>query len=104
VGPRTGLDDMERRIFLTLPGLELRPFDRPAFSQSLYRLRYPGSQEAVVAYLKVYFLMHQQELTKITTNLRITDLQTQRGTLGFQNKDKEYKPHQSHLLMGRFFI
>jgi hypothetical protein len=28
---------------LTLPGLEPRPLSRPARSQSLYRLRYPGS-------------------------------------------------------------
>jgi hypothetical protein len=25
VGPRAGLDDLEKRKFLTLPGLELRP-------------------------------------------------------------------------------
>jgi hypothetical protein len=37
VGPRTGLDDMEKRKFLTLPGLEPRPLGRPACSQSLYR-------------------------------------------------------------------
>jgi hypothetical protein len=42
VGPRAGLDDVEKRKFLTLPGLELRPLGRPARSQSLYRLRYPG--------------------------------------------------------------
>jgi hypothetical protein len=42
VGPRAGLDDVEKRKFLTLPGLELRPLARPARSQSLYRLRYPG--------------------------------------------------------------
>jgi hypothetical protein len=29
VGPRTGLDDVEKRKFLTLPGLELRPLGRP---------------------------------------------------------------------------
>jgi hypothetical protein len=29
------------RKFMTLPGLELRPFSRPARSHSLYRLRYP---------------------------------------------------------------
>jgi hypothetical protein len=40
--PRAGLDDVETRKFLTLPGLELRPLGRPARSQSLYRLRYPG--------------------------------------------------------------
>jgi hypothetical protein len=43
VGPRAGMDDVEKRKFLTLPGLELRPLDRPARSQSLYRLRYPVS-------------------------------------------------------------
>jgi hypothetical protein len=34
---------MEKRNFLTLPGLELRPLGRPAHSQSLYRPWYPGS-------------------------------------------------------------
>jgi hypothetical protein len=29
VGPRAGLDAMERRKFLTLPGLDLRPLARP---------------------------------------------------------------------------
>jgi hypothetical protein len=43
VGPRAGLDDVEKRKFLTLPGLELRPPGRPASRQLLYRLRYPGS-------------------------------------------------------------
>jgi hypothetical protein len=43
VGPRAGLDDVEKRKFLALPGLELRPLGHPASSQSLYRLRYPGS-------------------------------------------------------------
>jgi hypothetical protein len=43
VGPRTGLDDVEKRKFLTLPGLELRTLGRPARSQSLYRLSVPGS-------------------------------------------------------------
>jgi hypothetical protein len=42
VDPRAGLDDVEKRKLLTLPGLELRPLGRPARSQSLYRLRYPG--------------------------------------------------------------
>jgi hypothetical protein len=44
VDPRASLDDMEKRKFLTLPGLELRPLSRPERSQSLYRMRYPGSQ------------------------------------------------------------
>jgi hypothetical protein len=38
VGPRVGLDEVEKRKFLTLPGLELRSLGRPARSQSLYRL------------------------------------------------------------------
>jgi hypothetical protein len=39
---RASLDDVEKRKFLTLPGLELQPLGLPARSQSLYRLRYPG--------------------------------------------------------------
>jgi hypothetical protein len=34
---------VEKKQFLTLPGLELRPLGRPASCQSLYQLRYPGS-------------------------------------------------------------
>jgi hypothetical protein len=30
VDPRAGLDDVEKRKFLTLPGLDLRPLSRPA--------------------------------------------------------------------------
>jgi hypothetical protein len=33
VGPRTGLDDVEKRKFLILPGVELRPLGLPAHSQ-----------------------------------------------------------------------
>jgi hypothetical protein len=38
--PRAGLDNMEKRKFLALPRLELRPLSLPACSQSLYLLRY----------------------------------------------------------------
>jgi hypothetical protein len=38
VGPGTGLDDVEKRKILPIPGLELRPLGRPARSQSLYKL------------------------------------------------------------------
>jgi hypothetical protein len=36
VNPRAGLYDLEKRKFLTLPVLKLRPLGRPAHSQSLY--------------------------------------------------------------------
>jgi hypothetical protein len=42
VGPRTSLDDVERRKILILSGPELRPFGRPTRSQSLYRQHYPS--------------------------------------------------------------
>jgi hypothetical protein len=38
VDPRAGLNDVDKRKFLTLSGLELQPLGRPG-SQSLYRLR-----------------------------------------------------------------
>jgi hypothetical protein len=45
VGTITGLKDVEIRKILPLSGLKLRPLGRPARSQSLYRLRYPGSRD-----------------------------------------------------------
>jgi hypothetical protein len=43
VDPRAGLDDVKKKKFLTLRELELQSLGRPARSQSLYRLCYPGS-------------------------------------------------------------
>jgi hypothetical protein len=43
VDPRGGLDDVEENKFFPLPGLQLRPLGRPASSQSVYWLIYPGS-------------------------------------------------------------
>jgi hypothetical protein len=44
VGSRAGRDDVEKRKILTLPGLEIRPIDCPARSQSpLYRLLSEGN-------------------------------------------------------------
>jgi hypothetical protein len=36
VDPPVGLDEVEKKKFFILPGLELRTLDRPASSQSLY--------------------------------------------------------------------
>jgi hypothetical protein len=40
MGPRTGMHDVGKRKFLTLPGLELRPFPFPFCSKLLYSLLY----------------------------------------------------------------
>jgi hypothetical protein len=65
VGPRARMDGVENRKFLTLPGLELRQLGRPARSQSLYRLRYPGSSRNIIFVLilmlhrhKILYLIH----------------------------------------------
>jgi hypothetical protein len=57
VDPRTGLDDVEKRKFLTLPRLELRPLGRRARSQSLYRLSYPGDGSVTVTTWKYSYIM-----------------------------------------------
>jgi hypothetical protein len=46
VNHETYMDDAEKRKTLPLPGLEFGPLCRPARSQSLYRLSYPGSYKA----------------------------------------------------------
>jgi hypothetical protein len=47
VRPRTGLDDVKRREFFPLLGLELQPLDR---------LRYPGSTFHVI-YIKILLIL-----------------------------------------------
>jgi hypothetical protein len=37
VDPRAGLEDMDELKFFTLPGLELRPLDRPTLPTALSR-------------------------------------------------------------------
>jgi hypothetical protein len=54
------MDDMEKWKFLTPPGLELRPLGRPASSQSLYRLCYPGSLEYITIYYYLYYYYCQE--------------------------------------------
>jgi hypothetical protein len=54
VGSRTGLDDVEKRKFLTLPELELRPLGLPAGRQSLYRLLYPIARDVNFLRTKAY--------------------------------------------------
>jgi hypothetical protein len=58
-GPQGRSRRLEKRIFLTLPGLELRPHGRPARSQSLYQLHYPGCRGNYVSVeilLRVIFI------------------------------------------------
>jgi hypothetical protein len=55
VDPRAGLDEMEKKQFLALPGLELRILGRPARSQSLYRQRYHGSLLLYFFYYYYYY-------------------------------------------------
>jgi hypothetical protein len=50
VGPRAALDDVEKRKFLTLPGLELQPVGRPASSKSLCPLSIPAPNKEVNYY------------------------------------------------------
>jgi hypothetical protein len=58
VGPRACLDDVEKRKRLPIPGLELRHLGRPARSQRLYRLRYPGSLITTKTYGKLELELH----------------------------------------------
>jgi hypothetical protein len=57
VGPNVGLDDVENREFLTLPGLELQLLGRLACSQSLYRLLHTQVQYRLNRY--IYINIHE---------------------------------------------
>jgi hypothetical protein len=56
VDPKAGLDDVKKRTFLTLSGLELRPLGRSTRSHSLYRLRYPGPY----IYIYTFYILFRQ--------------------------------------------
>jgi hypothetical protein len=43
VGPRAGLDNLEKREFLTLPGLELRPLVGSRYTAALWSDRFRRS-------------------------------------------------------------
>jgi hypothetical protein len=72
VDHRAGLDYLENKKFLTLPGLELRPLSRPARSQSLYRLRYPGSFLLVVFAKKIEGLLSHKQMFFIIDSQQVS--------------------------------
>jgi hypothetical protein len=54
VDPRTDVDNVEMRIFLTLPGLELQSLSHPAHGQSLYQLHYRCSYISSCVCIYIY--------------------------------------------------
>jgi hypothetical protein len=74
VDPRAGLDDVEKRKFLTLPAFGLRPLGRPARSQSLYRLSYPGHVVEVLFIERSDNVAHQQP-TSMTRRCKINSIE-----------------------------
>jgi hypothetical protein len=71
VGPRAGLDDVEKKQFLPLLGLKLRPLVRPARSQSLYRLSHLYIEECL--FFLCVILQGCELLDYIEPNGRMTD-------------------------------
>jgi hypothetical protein len=74
VDHRVGLDDVERRKFLIPPGLELWPFCRPARTQSLYRLSYPGSPR--MQYSRIFRNKRERERERSKRKLQATSQKT----------------------------
>jgi hypothetical protein len=74
VGPRVGLDHVEKNKFLTLLGLELGPLSRRARSQSLYRLRYPGSKYDELKMFSVKFCVPTSSNFNNSSNTAMEDI------------------------------
>jgi hypothetical protein len=55
VDPRVGLDEVEKRKFLILPGLELRPLGRPASRYSNYVILRPPRIEPEISIATLRF-------------------------------------------------
>jgi hypothetical protein len=69
VDPRADLDNLEKRKFLNLPGLELRPLSLPPRKQSLYRLLY-----APVSYVYIYAFLHWDNPFTVSALLELPPL------------------------------
>jgi hypothetical protein len=70
VGPRAGMDDLEKRKFLTLPGLEGRTLGRPVRSQSTIQIPEPAKQ-----CLLTYVTLHVSTLTSHPQVLQVSHIQ-----------------------------
>jgi hypothetical protein len=73
---KAGLDNLEERKFLILPGLELQLFSRPTRSQSLYRLRYHDELKRYTSRLK----QSQEKEAGISNQVVCTGITTSGGT------------------------
>jgi hypothetical protein len=77
VGPRAGVDVVEKGKFWILPELELRPLGRQSRCQSLYRLTFLSALEELITplsvgiYDSVYdYIIVQTELLRETSKRR----------------------------------
>jgi hypothetical protein len=61
VGPRTGLDAMQRRKILPSPGLELRPLDRPASRYTDCAIQAHVSCEVRTEFLNTIYIYQKDE-------------------------------------------
>jgi hypothetical protein len=68
VDPRADLDDVEKRKYLTLPGLELRFLGRPAIMTALYR---PPNSKGCVGIYEIY--IHHTFRLYFSTQINISD-------------------------------
>jgi hypothetical protein len=84
--PRFCLENMEKRKFLNLQGLELRPLYRLTRSQSLYQLRYPGCQFKVTSRnycrIEMIVLMCYQFLRLCRTRVSLESTADQQVAMG----------------------
>jgi hypothetical protein len=70
VGPRAGLDNVEKRTFLTLPGLEIRPLSHPARTD--YAM--PAPTTLVPISTNIHGVTSQKRLILILTAMRTSNL------------------------------
>jgi hypothetical protein len=93
VNPRAGVDDVEKRKFLTLPGLEIRPLGRPERGQSLYRLRYSGSEHRVVSRkssIAARFML--VSCSAYSSSLKMEATRSSETSNGFRRTTRSYIP------------
>jgi hypothetical protein len=66
---RAGVVEAVKRKFVILQGLELRPLDHPARSQSLYRLRIPTDVACILCHVGAIIVFHKRNATSCTADI-----------------------------------
>jgi hypothetical protein len=103
VCPRTGLDDVEKRKFLTLPGLKLRPLCR-RYTDGAIPTPILGSSTKICFHILMFIIIGEQRTLNMKRYMRIC-AHLERNSLNIYRTEKIIQRELKHTLRPiHFFV